>query len=289
MTKAQLTLVTFSGALLLLMVLGMRREPLSKEKLELGHSDEAHAVVELSADDVLAGAKKQLDSAALLQIAALEARLAAASDDARASEALRNLSSFWNQADNFVAGGIYAEQLAQLTPADSTWAIAGSTYGIGANTAQDPSQKAFAAKRSVQMYEAALELDSANVGYRINKALMLYALSELGLESPMAGILQLRAVADQHPENADAQMHLGRLSMRSGQMDKAVARFEKALQAQGLTDEMRIEAYYMLAEAHRELNDRPQAIVAYEAAIKLASGQTKAALQKTLDEYRKEN
>lgn len=76
--------------------------------------------------------------------------------------------------------------------------------------------------------------------------------------------------------------------MRSGQMDKAVARFEKALLVPDISDELRVEAHYMMAEAHRELKDKPKAIAAYEAAIKIASGQTKSALQQTLDEYRKE-
>jgi tetratricopeptide (TPR) repeat protein len=289
MSKAPLVFVSVMGALLLLLVFGMRTEPMAKSLLDLGTSAEGQSVVELTADDILAEAKKQLDSGARVQVTALESRLAAAADNPTALATLRGLSSFWNKSDNFIAGGLYAEQLAQLSPADSSWAIAGSTYGIGANMARDPSQKAFAAKRSIAMYEAALALDSANVGYRINKALMLYALSELGLETPMAGILQLRAVADQHPENSDAQMHMGRLSMRSGQMDKAVLRFEKALSAPDMTDETRVEAYYMLAEAHRELKDKPKAIQAYEAAIRLASGQAKDALQQTLDEYRKEN
>lgn len=288
MTKAQIALTAVMGALLLLFAWGMRTEPLHKAPLDLGGPAGGASVVELSSDDVLAKAKNELDSATRLRVAALEAQLAAASDNTTASAVLRKLSSAWNQTQHFIVGGLYAEQLAQLAPADSTWAIAGSTYGIGANEAKDPSLRAFAAKRSVAMYESAIALDSSNVGYRINKALMYYALSEMGLESPMTGILQLKAVADQHPEHADAQMHMGRLSMRSGQMDKAVARFEKALQVPDISDELRVEAHYMIAEAHRERKDKPKAVAAYEAAIKYASGQTKSALQRTLDEYRTE-
>lgn len=47
--------------------------------------------------------------------------------------------------------------------------------------------------------------------------------------TPMEGILALRAISDEHPENVDAQIWLGVFSMQSGQMDKAKERFSKVL------------------------------------------------------------
>jgi tetratricopeptide (TPR) repeat protein len=43
--------------------------------------------------------------------------------------------------------------------------------------------------------------------------------------SPMDGMLELRDIAERNPDNADAQYHLGRFSVQSGQLDKAEERF----------------------------------------------------------------
>ncbi|MGB1031648.1 MAG: tetratricopeptide repeat protein [Flavobacteriales bacterium] len=47
--------------------------------------------------------------------------------------------------------------------------------------------------------------------------------------NPMEGILALRAISEENPENVDAQLWLGVFSMQSGQMDKAKDRFTRVL------------------------------------------------------------
>lgn len=42
----------------------------------------------------------------------------------------------------------------------------------------------------------------------------------------MQGILLLRSIADEHPENFRAQYHLGKFSAQTGQWEKVVERFE---------------------------------------------------------------
>lgn len=52
------------------------------------------------------------------------------------------------------------------------------------------------------------------------------ALAIINGEAPMQGILKLRSIADEHPENFRAQYHLGRFSAQTGQWDKVIERFE---------------------------------------------------------------
>lgn len=52
------------------------------------------------------------------------------------------------------------------------------------------------------------------------------ALKIIASEAPMQGILLLRSIADQHPENFRAQYHLGKFSAQTGQWEKVVERFE---------------------------------------------------------------
>ena len=60
------------------------------------------------------------------------------------------------------------------------------------------------------------------VEYEIDSALTL-----IQSEAPMQGILYLRSIAEEHPENFRAQYHLGRFSAQTGQWEKVIARFEK--------------------------------------------------------------
>ena len=47
--------------------------------------------------------------------------------------------------------------------------------------------------------------------------------------NPMAGILELKALAEAEPPNVDAVIELGRFSIQSGQLDKAKERFVQAI------------------------------------------------------------
>lgn len=59
--------------------------------------------------------------------------------------------------------------------------------------------------------------------FRIDSALGMIAGSE-----PMPGILLLRSIAEEHPENFRAQFHLGMFSVQTGQWQKAYDRFRIA-------------------------------------------------------------
>lgn len=66
------------------------------------------------------------------------------------------------------------------------------------------------------------------------------AVAKVNSENPMAGILELRALADATPPNLDAVLWLGRFSVQSGQLDKARERFNQVIEA--APD--RVEAYW---------------------------------------------
>jgi FimV-like protein len=70
-------------------------------------------------------------------------------------------------------------------------------------------------------------------------------------EAQMKGILQMRALADKYPENADLQWNMGLFSMQSGQYEKAVTRFEKVISL----DAQRLNAYMRMAVSYAALQD----------------------------------
>ena len=78
---------------------------------------------------------------------------------------------------------------------------------------------------------------------------------------PMETILKLRKLADDHPENVEAQYHLGMFSWQTGQYDKSMERLKKviALDPKGYPD-----AYAFLAQAYGTLDSTDKAIAAIE-------------------------
>ena len=78
---------------------------------------------------------------------------------------------------------------------------------------------------------------------------------------PMQTILKLRTFADEHPENVEAQYHLGLFSWQTRQYDKSMERFKQviALDPKGYPD-----AYAFLAQAYGTLDSTDKAIAALE-------------------------
>ena len=87
-------------------------------------------------------------------------------------------------------------------------------------------------------------------------------LSELAAGGPpMQTILKLKDLADQEPDNVEAQYHLGVFSWQTGQYDKAMERFRKtiALDPKGYPD-----AYAYLGQAYGSLDSTDKAIATLE-------------------------
>lgn len=70
-------------------------------------------------------------------------------------------------------------------------------------------------------------------------------------EAQMMGILKMRSLAEEYPENSDLQWNMGLFSMQSGQFQKALDRFKNVLKI----DSSRQEATMQLALCYTSLED----------------------------------
>jgi len=80
-------------------------------------------------------------------------------------------------------------------------------------------------------------------------------------EEPMKGIMMLRDVLEEDPKNIKAHLTLGMFSIQSGQLEKALDRFNTVLSI----DSSESEAYLYLAEVHEKLGQSDLAIDNLEA------------------------
>jgi len=97
---------------------------------------------------------------------------------------------------------------------------------------------------------AEAEAEPPNVENRIDSALIL-----INGPQPMQGILMLRQIAEEHPENFRAQYHMGRFSAQTGQWPKVIERFEQLKKI----DPSFAESDYWLGRAYQELGQTDKA------------------------------
>lgn len=75
-------------------------------------------------------------------------------------------------------------------------------------------------------------------------------------EAPMQGIMKLRDIADNNPDNPRVFMELGAMSLQTGQNEKALERFSHVIDQ----DSSMLEAHFMLAASYLAIADTAKAI-----------------------------
>jgi lipopolysaccharide biosynthesis regulator YciM len=80
-------------------------------------------------------------------------------------------------------------------------------------------------------------------------------------QDPMRGIMMLREILQEDPDNVEAHWHLGLFSVQSGQYDKALERFKKVrqLDEQGFPD-----VWFYLGRTYATLDSIDQAITCFK-------------------------
>jgi tetratricopeptide (TPR) repeat protein len=76
-------------------------------------------------------------------------------------------------------------------------------------------------------------------------------------QEPMRGIMMLREIVQEDPDNAEAHWQLGLFSVQSGQYDKALERFKRVLE---LSPDGYPDAWFYLGRTYATLDSTEQAI-----------------------------
>ena len=105
------------------------------------------------------------------------------------------------------------------------------------------------------------------------------AMAIISSEAPMVGVQMLREVLEVDPDNREALINLGLLSIRSGQYDRAVERFGKLMKL----DTTDYEALLYLAVSWDELGEEGRATEAYRKVFNAAN--VDPALRQAAEDY----
>ena len=177
------------------------------------------------------------------------------------------------------SAAVYASLGADLQPSLRNWQKAGDAWFEAFSFALQPERVQLFGAKAQEYLSKVVEADTSLVDARAK-----LAITRVATDNPMQGILALRELANQHPENELAQFNLARFSMQTGQFDKAVSRFETLLSYHPTNEEAR----YLYAESLWRTGSNQKAI----GELTLLIGQTEkeevqAAAQALLQEIRK--
>jgi tetratricopeptide (TPR) repeat protein len=135
-----------------------------------------------------------------------------------------SLVGLYEIAGKFDSSAWFAEEAAKFFDTKESWIRAGDQYYQAYTLALDQVRQERFAVKTREYYTKVLEADPGMLDIKAKMA-MTY----LSAPSPMQGIVLLREVLEEDPDNELALFNLGMLSIQSGQYDLAVQRLEALL------------------------------------------------------------
>lgn len=246
MTKLQWAAIAAALALFLVLYFGCDRRPTDVASMERSR---ALSMEQVNPEVLIQQAKAELGPSEQALTQRMEQAVEAAPSDEERAEAYKRLSSQWYELQQPAIAGYYAQQVAELLNEEESWSISGTTYTICVQRSEDEEVRDFCTGRALQAFEMAISLAPENAAHRVNLALVYTA--NPPEDNPMKGILMLRELNQEDPDNVLVLNALGRLAIRTGQFDKALERLEAAL----LTEPDNRTTICLLAQAYDGAGD----------------------------------
>ncbi len=222
------------------------------------------AATPLSTDTVLARARQTLSPERASRIAMLESSITRGDVQTQKEHVYHQLSRFWYDTGRvFEPYAFYKAEEARLVNSEKSLTFAAHLFLNNLRAEEDPALKGWKAQQARDLFERSLKLNPANDSSEVGLgATLLYG--GIGA-SPMEGIAHIRKVAERNPQNLYAQLTLGHASLVSGQLDKAIERFQNVWKQ----DARNLEAILSLADTYERKEDKANAIVWYKQSLPL--------------------
>ena len=167
-----------------------------------------------------------------------------------------SLVNIWDKQNFPSISAYYAEQIALKEPTEKHWLNAAYRYFDGFKSSTDSIEFKALADKAILCYSKVLELNPNNLDAKTDLGICYTD----GTSDPMKGIQMLREVVAKNPKHENAQMNLGILAVKSGQFDKALARFDTVL----LINPARTEIYSFIGDVYLRKGNKDKAIENFE-------------------------
>lgn len=172
------------------------------------------------------------------------------------STAADSMAAIWDNAKMPGIAAYYFQQKAEKDNTEKSFLNAAYRYFDGFKMAKDSAQRSYFVSRAISSYSKVLEINPQNLDAKTDLGIC-YA---EGTGNPMQGITLLRDVVKENPRHENAQLNLGFLSIRSGQYEKAIERFNTVL----TINPSRIDSYIFLGQTYVQMGNKQKAIESFE-------------------------
>lgn len=236
--------------------------------------EQPHAVHAASFDSIFTASRKQLPEHAAAEIKDIEKELGAIRDSSRMAPVFTSLAKTWQQHKQLPVAAYYYAKAAKLENSEKKLNFAGQFFLDLLHEAGSPEVQMWMAQQAVACFKQSLEVNPNN-----DTTKMALAAGYIeGTGETMAGVQLLLGITREKPDNIPATLMLGRMSIQSGQYDKAIQRYETVLKL----EPKNTEALYFLAEAYKGKGDKAKAIELLEECKKIVN---KPEFSKDIDNY----
>ena len=235
------------------------QRPSSGGKVEQG----GMAMKPASLDSIIAKSKTQLSGPMADSVKMIEKSIAAISDSSQMAVLFARLSGLYERSNMKQAAAFYYARAAKLENSEKKLTFAGQLFLDLMESENSPSIQQADAIEAAKCLEKSLAI---NPGNEDTKLALATAYIE-GVGEPMKGVQILLAIVREKPDDVPANMLLGRMSIQSGQFDKALGRFETVLKKEPENK----EALFFLAQAYEGKGDKKKAVELLEKCKKVVN------------------
>ncbi|HWY37438.1 MAG TPA: tetratricopeptide repeat protein [Bacteroidia bacterium] len=202
--------------------------------------------------------------------------------NAKDTTGLNALIDFFNKYAMPVPAAYYYQKKSELLNTAKSWCDAGNRYFYAVRFVRDKNQVAALYQNAMSCYRKSLQKDPANTNAKIQLASCYVE----GSTEPMTGITMLKELEKTDSSNIQVQMVLGGFAVKSGQMDKAEARYLKVLK---LKPDY-LEAYLFLADVYEKKGDKNKTIETLEKYLALTPDkEIREEIKKYIEQLKKTN
>ena len=225
-----------------------RKAPPSENPM--GQQSSAHAGNTVDFDQVIKESEDSIPSTEKQLVDRVKVALSNSPDSVH-PHILARLVQIFDSIGQPIIAAYYTEKLAAIQKSPGLWTHAGQQF-YDYSALGKASLKDVLVKQAEQCFSNSVKIDSSYVDAQVGLG---ECLVDEG-SNPMKGIMTIENVLKKDSNNRNAQIALGKFSIRSNQLQKAIYRFNRVLQI----DPSYKEAYLYLAQSYEESGNKHEAI-----------------------------
>jgi tetratricopeptide (TPR) repeat protein len=281
--KKQQWIILIVGLVLVLAVYfgGVTTAP--KSSTSAAAAPQSAGIQPVTSEILLQKAKQRLNPEQVARLAALESSVKRGDVKDQQLHVYHQLAKFWSDsARMFEPYAFYTSEAAKLENSEKSLTFAARLFLDNLLTEGDPAMQHWLGENAKVLLDKALVINPANDSSKIGLGIC-YMFGNIS-DNPMQGILEVRKVVQEHPDNLYGQLVLGLGGKKSGQYDKAIERFKIVVDKQPDN----LEAIFNLAETFEMKGDKANAVIWYQKARDIIQvPDAKIALDKRIKDLKK--